>query len=540
MRGFDIGAKGKQVVFDDSKFNIHLTESAIQQLSVNVKKYGAKGNAYYFNGGDGQYYTNATFTELAHDDTQAFLDALADTDHEVIVPPGAYLISNIEVPSDKVLKMETFFPYYDTTKYPKCYFVVKSGTVGDIITNHGYIENIAINGNNINTGGFGIVSYTHIRRCYVINTWRGIKLIGMIEGNVTNPYMGSTGELFVRQTLDDGMHWEGINDRRIDRIIVSATFGNGLVLKNGCGTNYVDQSKIEWSRKSNIVVEGWTQLIVWTDCTVDSANWWNLHIKSTGSAVNWQWNGGIWIGGRRDYNYLTQAFHTDNMPSSDGDPVAYDNYYSMILTNHHQTRMTFTGVYFRQWNVAELDTPSAYDLIDSIIAFAGLTQKSNYVRFVGCTVNSITIKLKVYNPLPNTTEGNTYYNVLTDAIESEYYGSGNNTELVPQYAWTNIYANFTTVLSAITPHSHIFAFDRNKLLPVVYDVTNSKWKLVDGQTAYNNTTFKNRMDVYTSTQIQALTGENLVTGVVVFDSTLMKPLIKTSTGWRDFTGTIVY
>lgn len=63
----------------------------------NVRAFGARGNANYFNAGTNTWYESQDFTSAANDDTSAFqaaMDAAAKNGFPVLIPAGRYLVSN--------------------------------------------------------------------------------------------------------------------------------------------------------------------------------------------------------------------------------------------------------------------------------------------------------------------------------------------------------------------------------------------------------------------------------------------------------------
>lgn len=62
----------------------------------NVKQFGAVGDANYYNAGTNQWYSNSSFTEAAHDDTdaiQAAINAASTNGFPILIPTGRYLIT---------------------------------------------------------------------------------------------------------------------------------------------------------------------------------------------------------------------------------------------------------------------------------------------------------------------------------------------------------------------------------------------------------------------------------------------------------------
>ena len=69
------------------------------RLSIDIRKFGAKGNAKYKNGG--VWYQDSNYTIVANDDTQAFIDVIAyvkalpmQTDVNIDIPAGSFLITS--------------------------------------------------------------------------------------------------------------------------------------------------------------------------------------------------------------------------------------------------------------------------------------------------------------------------------------------------------------------------------------------------------------------------------------------------------------
>lgn len=71
---------------------ITAAEEQLADIAINVKSYGTKGNANYFNSTDGRWYEDTAFTILANDDTQAIKNAFS-TGKNIYFPKGRYLFN---------------------------------------------------------------------------------------------------------------------------------------------------------------------------------------------------------------------------------------------------------------------------------------------------------------------------------------------------------------------------------------------------------------------------------------------------------------
>lgn len=77
---------------------LNSSDTKLVQRGINIKDFGAKGNANYYSSANSKYYEDSSFTVLANDDTNAFKAAVSFAatmrTGKVIVPRGRYLISD--------------------------------------------------------------------------------------------------------------------------------------------------------------------------------------------------------------------------------------------------------------------------------------------------------------------------------------------------------------------------------------------------------------------------------------------------------------
>lgn len=119
----------------------------------NVKAWGAKANANFYNENDGNYYADASFTELSNDDTKAINDALL-TGRNIRIPEGNYLITSPILSNKNDQKISG--DGRDKT------FIFCQGAINGIekteneIVRHITIEGLTINSDPTNKGEHGI------------------------------------------------------------------------------------------------------------------------------------------------------------------------------------------------------------------------------------------------------------------------------------------------------------------------------------------------------------------------------------------------
>lgn len=81
---------------NDTKDKIDTHAGAVNaqlaQKATSIKKYGALGNAKYYDAVTDSYYTDSSMATLAHDDTIAIQQAINENDY-VFIPQGQYLIT---------------------------------------------------------------------------------------------------------------------------------------------------------------------------------------------------------------------------------------------------------------------------------------------------------------------------------------------------------------------------------------------------------------------------------------------------------------
>ena len=140
-------------------FDAHLEEN----VKVNVVKFGAVGNANYYNSGDNKYYVDSGFITLAHDDTQAFIDAInyAKTHGgKVVMPKGRFWISAGKLPWYEGLTLEgvssgwyfTVDSNYSRIEYTGTDYLFDDATVSDVMGFIKFRDFTFIS--NIGAGGF--------------------------------------------------------------------------------------------------------------------------------------------------------------------------------------------------------------------------------------------------------------------------------------------------------------------------------------------------------------------------------------------------
>lgn len=82
----------------------------ISQRGLNLKDFGAKGNANYYNALDGNWYIESTFSTPANDDTLAIKSAVAYIEStragKFIYPKGRFLVSDSVVHTKRALTVE--------------------------------------------------------------------------------------------------------------------------------------------------------------------------------------------------------------------------------------------------------------------------------------------------------------------------------------------------------------------------------------------------------------------------------------------------
>lgn len=87
-------------VFSTAKARGDNTDERLEEIALDIKDFGAVGNANYFNSADNNWYEDELFTILATDDTLAFFAAYSYTTNKmrvINIPAGNYLID----PSDR-------------------------------------------------------------------------------------------------------------------------------------------------------------------------------------------------------------------------------------------------------------------------------------------------------------------------------------------------------------------------------------------------------------------------------------------------------
>ncbi|MBU3109898.1 right-handed parallel beta-helix repeat-containing protein [Clostridium gasigenes] len=80
------------------------TNMQLADITTNVKTYGAKGNAYYYNSPNGKYYEDAGLTIQSSNDTIAIQNAIDYVASlgggAVLIPRGTYLVDTIKLKSN--------------------------------------------------------------------------------------------------------------------------------------------------------------------------------------------------------------------------------------------------------------------------------------------------------------------------------------------------------------------------------------------------------------------------------------------------------
>jgi len=515
-----LGIGSKQVVFDDSALNAYKAETAMHvPLSIVTPEYfGAIGNANYFKALDGKWYADAGFTTESHDDTTSFQDAidyLVANGGGTVLGDKCYLIDSIEVKAGVKVKFVDFRrPYLTITTTDFSTYTIglcradDSTGNGVVVKRWGSLENVMVLGGNKTVANYGIYlePESFAQNIYVSHGYHGIYVNDVnVDG------------LFAIGNIADGVAFTGA-DLWCRRSLMASNGGNGMVLDT-LSTITFTQGKTEWNKQHNVKTENYCQEINFNDFIIDAANWFNIYCLN--SAFVLRFNDVQFIGGR--FAPDSELLGTEMETNTDK--------YCMIFSETSNFQASFSNCFFRYNNISTGVTEN--DKLISILGFKNdLSVKTKVISFANC----INPKLKICSydtgSVANIMHDNTVSDGEIDASQKYYYYNDGNTVKPYMLSSATIQGLDTTKLKSGTMY-----YDYTILKMVFY--TSTGWRLTDGTLAYDTTPkYKTNLDVKSSAEIQALT--EVSTGVMIYDYTLYKPVIKTTAGWRLVDGTMAY
>lgn len=252
------------------------------QLSINIKDYGAKGDANYYNAIDSQYYKDALFTTLATDDTVAFQNAIdyikLNGGGTLYVPNGRYILTAVDLCSnltikgqswDAILKQKVGFlgrwanPNYPPSTYPKkvdALFMLNGNDILPSVNDQNiHISDLQFEGNSVESGFFETlnliamfaVDNVIIERCkFVAPQGDGILFItNHIESYISN--------ITIRDCFFDGVNYQnrqGISFMAGDHILIENCYFTRLTKTTMPGAIDFESNMDTWGIVRNVTI----------------------------------------------------------------------------------------------------------------------------------------------------------------------------------------------------------------------------------------------------------------------------------------------
>ena len=364
----DVVDEGKIIALYDQNL---IAEMIIEDY-VNVKQFGAKGD------------------DLTND-TQAFTKAINSVSNGgiVYIPEGHYLLDQITIPKNVTLKANHgTIPYNITQWYNPsdqdidditC-LLRKNTNDENMIICYGFMENICIDGNNktgnavLMLGGFYYLVVTRAEKAVRLYT------DGYGDGTHTsNSNNYDLEHLYLMGNLGDALTLTGA-DMRLQHFNIASNKGNGLTLTETAGTIYLNEGKIEWNGKNNVYSNVYAQEVIFNNCILDGANWYNFYNQSGG---DFTFENCMIKGGRRDDTYNNTVAITSN------------TVLSQIYVGYSTTNLIFNACYFRKENQWE-----GTEQITYIIGSDSMLNTLANLNFTACNMPGFDKDHIIYNIPP--------------------------------------------------------------------------------------------------------------------------------------------